>query len=99
MDIDGMMCPGCKADLVASAIPEEYLLAGYYGPWKLGDPPKFYYRVIGVEIPGVYDGCLYWQCPDCGHRWHRWPEGNPLRQAAEDYVSGPLSARWHGHAA
>lgn len=28
-------------------------------------------RVIGVEIQGVYDGVLYWQCPDCGFAWGR----------------------------
>jgi hypothetical protein len=30
-----------------------------------------YSRVIGVEIRGVYDGILYWECPDCGFAWAR----------------------------
>ena len=35
-------------------------------------------RSILVEIQGVYDGGLYFKCPDCGVCWHRWPEGHPL---------------------
>lgn len=27
---------------------------------------------VGVEIAGVYDGVLFYQCFDCGHRRHRW---------------------------
>lgn len=41
-----------------------------------------YSRKIGVEIWGMYDGVLFWQCPLCDHRWHRWPEGHPLRERA-----------------
>lgn len=47
-------------------------------------------RLIGVEISGVYDGVLFWQCPDCGGRWHRWPEGSTLRARAELHVNPPL---------
>lgn len=42
--------------------------------------------VLGVELPGVYDGVLYWQCPDCGGRWHRWPESHRLHARACEYV-------------
>lgn len=80
-------CPNCNADLQAGEIPEEYLRKGYYGDWNEGDPPRYYSRLIGIEIKGVYDGVLYWQCPDCGHQWHRWPEGHPLRKRAESYVA------------
>lgn len=44
-------------------------------------------RTIGVEIRGVYDGVLFWQCPDCGTRWHRWPIGSRLRERANRYVT------------
>lgn len=47
---------------------------------------RFYQRKIGIEIRGVYDGVLFWQCPDCGGRWHRFPEGHDLRQRALEYV-------------
>lgn len=45
-------------------------------------------RKIGVEVPGVYDGVLYWQCPDCGWRWHRWTNMPSMMAKAEPYVSG-----------
>lgn len=48
----------------------------------------FYSRCIGVEVPGVYDGVLFWQCPDCGHRWNRWPANHYLHTFAERYIKG-----------
>jgi predicted RNA-binding Zn-ribbon protein involved in translation (DUF1610 family) len=80
------VCPSCKADLRGKPIPEEYLRAGHYGEWD-GVTPRFYSRIVGIEVRGVYDGVLYWQCPDCGHKWHRWPEGHHLRRKAEYYVA------------
>lgn len=45
-----------------------------------------------VEIPGVYDGGLYYLC-ERPHRlrgtmwaWHRWPRGAWQRNRAEPYV-------------
>lgn len=29
-------------------------------------------REVMVEIWGVYDGALFYECPNCGHRRHRW---------------------------
>lgn len=48
-------------------------------------------RTIGVEIWGVYDGVLFWRCPDCGGSWHRWSPDSWLRlyKAAEKYVGAP----------
>lgn len=48
-------------------------------------------RAIGVEIRGVYDGVLFWGCPDCGGSWHRWsPDDWPrLHEAAVWYVGPP----------
>lgn len=39
-----------------------------------------------VEIRGVYDGGLFYECLACQWRWHRWPEGHPLRTRAAPYV-------------
>lgn len=44
-----------------------------------------YSRVLGVEVRGVYDGVLYFACPDCHTAWHRWPPGHPIRERAERY--------------
>ena len=40
-------------------------------------------RGISVEVQGVYDGGLFYQCPDCRGTWHRWPEGDRLRAKAQ----------------
>ena len=53
-----------------------------------GDLPpeaRFFSNKIGNEIGGVYDGILFWSCPFCGGRWHRWSEGY-YRQRAQPYV-------------
>lgn len=75
-------CPSCRADLRAGEIPDEH--RHHYSP----DATHFSNRV-GVEVPGVSDGVLYWMCPHCNHRWHRWPEGHPLRVRAEEFISRP----------
>lgn len=46
-----------------------------------------YSHVIGVEITGIYDGVLFWQCPFCDGRWHRWQPGTRQYERAEEYVS------------
>ena len=32
-------------------------------------PP--YKREIGIEIPSIYDGVLYYECPSCRKAWER----------------------------
>lgn len=39
--------------------------------------------IVGVQVRGVYDGVLWWECDEDGTRWHRWPEGHYLRERAE----------------
>jgi len=56
-------CPnGC--DLRADLIPQEYIAKGYYEKGA-----THYSRLLGIEISGVYDGVLIWNCPDCGLYW------------------------------
>lgn len=45
-----------------------------------------YSRAFGVNIPGLYDGCLYWMCPFCGHAWHRFNLGDMRYQLAEPHI-------------
>lgn len=47
-----------------------------------------YRRTFMIEIRGLYDGGLFYECPDCQGRWHRWPEGHMLRRKADPYVDG-----------
>lgn len=78
------VCPHCRVSLQGQAIPREYLEKGYYGKWD--GKPQYYSRKIGIEVMGAYDGTLYYLCPDCGGRWHRFPEGHPLRGLAEFHI-------------
>lgn len=49
-------CPHCGVSLLGDPIPED--IRKYYSGthWK---------REIGVEVPEIYDGVLYYKCPDC----------------------------------
>lgn len=75
-------CPKCNADLTGEPIPQEYIDEGLYAPGS-----THYSRKIGIETRD-YDGVLFWQCPDCGWRWHRWSEGGPLHALADRYLKG-----------
>ena len=57
-------CQKCHADLRGEPIPEHLRDECYGGA-------THYMRTVGVEIPGVYDGVAYWQCPDCDETWPR----------------------------
>jgi hypothetical protein len=72
-------CPGCAVSLVGKEIPLESREC-------FGGATHFR-REIGVNIRGVYDGALYFQCPDCGIQWNRWDKTSPLRYLAEDHMT------------
>lgn len=42
-------------------------------------------RFILVEVLGVYDGGLYYVCPDCDHAFHRWTDPH-MRSKAQFYI-------------
>ena len=79
MSGDLRYCPGCGTDQRGEKIP-----AKYADCYSLGT--THYWRTVMVEIPGVYDGGLFYRCPDCGRAWHRWPETHPLHAKAVPYV-------------
>ena len=72
-----MHCSHCNANLQGDPIPEEDR-KWFGGVTHFG-------RQIGVEVSEVYDGILYYQCPDCGHKWHRFAAGS-LHEKAKRYV-------------
>ena len=74
-------CPHCDADLRGQEIDPQYR------DWYGGE--THYSRVIGVEVRGLYDGVLYWQCPDCGKSWNRWPTDSRLGKLALAYIDKP----------
>ena len=71
-------CPYCGVSLLGEEIPldKRHLYGG----------KTHYFRLIGIEVQGVYDGVLFYRCPDCKRAFHRWPEGHELRQKAEPFV-------------
>jgi hypothetical protein len=69
---DRETCPHCNGSLVDD---------------RPGPTGQRGWRTIGIEVLGVYDGILYWMCPDCSGTWHRWPEGHHLRIRAQGYVA------------
>jgi hypothetical protein len=56
---------------------------------SIDDPHQCLDYEVGVEIWGVYDGVLYWQCQRCQHRRHRFPEGTRQHRLAMKYVPLP----------
>lgn len=64
------------------AIREELCIDGSACPSCRADRSA----VIGVNIPGVYDGVLFWACMNCSHAWHRWPVNHYLHNRAAPYV-------------
>lgn len=51
---------------------------------------RAYNLEVGIIIDGVYDGALFWECPYCGHRMHRFVEGTRQHTKAIPYVTGEL---------
>jgi hypothetical protein len=49
-------------------------------------------HIVGIELPWVYDGVLYWHCTACGGNWHRAGTHTGRRwDIADDYVSGRIA--------
>lgn len=74
-------CPDCDASLIGDPIPDKYIARGWYGDsthWR---------REVMVEIRGVYDGGLYFVCPDCGFAWPRFAGRTPLAAASAYYAA------------
>lgn len=57
-------CPECNADWRGNKIPEEH--RHHYVPTD-----GYFSRLIGIEIPGGYDGVNHWKCPDCNTTFKR----------------------------
>lgn len=43
---------------------------------------KHFSRLIGIELQGLYDGVIMWQCPDCKSRWDRFKDRPSYRATA-----------------
>ena len=63
-------CPHCLSDFKGEPIPDRH--RHLYGG------ASHYSRLVGIEVPGEYDGTLYYVCPDCGRAIPR--DFGPRRQ-------------------
>lgn len=79
-------CPRCKSSLKGEAIPQDQLQ--YY----VGSKTTHYSRIVGVEISEIYDGVLYWMCPDCGFAWAR-QFGMPSRDRQSEQAAATSNAK------
>ncbi len=92
-------CTNCEASFIGDPIPtyphvedcEEQKDRSEARGWgrkcfclPYGDSTHFR-REIGHEVPGVYDGILFWSCPDCGFAWPRWTDGGRLTDESTRY--------------
>lgn len=66
-------CPICLTDLRGAVIPGT-------------EPPLYYSHLIGVKIPNLYDGVLFWECPFCQGKIHRFRKGTAEWRKADFYV-------------
>lgn len=96
-----MTCPHCAASMQGDPIPEEHrqhkpdcedrkARSPFGSCYCLphGDDVTHFSRVMGHEVRGVYDGVLYWSCPDCGRAWPRFADGEGrLTAAAAKFVA------------
>lgn len=76
-------CFSCGFDLSYSVDTETFDDAGN----STGTERREYSHLLGIEISAIYDGILYWQCPNCNHRTNRWPEGHFLHDRAEHWIA------------
>lgn len=96
-----MTCPHCGSDGKGEPIPAEHRqhkpdhdeqLQRYNGRCyclPYGEKTHFS-RFIGHEVWGVYDGILFWVCPDCGLARSRFVIGegaDHLAVAGAQYVA------------
>lgn len=59
-----LRCPRCLSSWDGGPIPEN-IREHYSEPYRWS-------KLIGVEVPGVYDGTLLWKCPTCRTEFPRW---------------------------
>lgn len=78
-------CPHCgfdlNGDLIADKLGIETAIECY------GGADKRWRNEIGVEVPEVYDGTLYYQCPKCDGTWHRWSPESGFQGKAEWHMT------------
>lgn len=52
-----------------------------------------YYRTIGMEVRGMYDGVLFWICPDCDHAWPRFVAPDFRAAKSQEFADKYMGSR------
>lgn len=67
-------CPHCYYNLRGPQVPDT-------------DPPEYFSLLVGVEVASVYSGgVLFYECPNCDGRIHRFRAGTDMWRKAVPYV-------------
>lgn len=64
LDEDSKECPICQSSFVGKEIPHEH--RHYYGE------KTNYSKLIGIDLPHLYDGIIMWTCPNCRTYFRRF---------------------------
>ena len=90
--------PDCKANLIASEIPEDKRCNddcpdGFCPTHPYGKGTRYFLRSVGFY---AFDRTLFYFCPDCDAAWHRFPPGgtNSLRRTAELHMKREARTRY-----
>jgi|GEM_PF-6382920 len=66
-------CPHCGVSLRGEPLPAETIAAQTLQSMDEYGLATHVRREIGRSgLHPVYDGVLFWECPDCGGKWHRF---------------------------
>lgn len=83
MSVQGKSCPSCEAPWEAEETIYQHFVnrgktpaeatksAEMYGCTP-ENPKHFGINVVGIEIPGKYDGVSFWKCQECETVFDRW---------------------------
>jgi hypothetical protein len=51
-----------------------------------------------VDVRGIYDGILFWECPSCLHAWPRFKAGTALHRRGLEAIGKRLPDKGHSDA-
>jgi hypothetical protein len=91
-------CPNCGVTLIGDPIPAQYLVHedthdeqvkrwGHCLCLPYGEGVTHGRREIGVVVQGLYDGILYYLCPDCAFAWPRFVHASDPRSKRSKFYA------------
>lgn len=91
-------CPYCGVSLLGEPLSAETLAAQTLDTMKEFGMPTHLRREIGRGgLHPIYQGVLFWECPDCGGQWHRFTIASREHHWAKKYMTGGGHAWLESH--